>query len=83
MLKKIPGDIPVNVILLPMEGDPYAAAAFWGLAFFGETPDVWTAGGAGLIVLSTLAIARLRPRDPVATDAAEAVPATSANPSAR
>jgi hypothetical protein len=32
VLKKIPGDIPVNVILLPMEGDPYAAAAFWGLA---------------------------------------------------
>jgi polyhydroxyalkanoate synthesis regulator phasin len=31
-LKHVPGDIPMNVILLPMEGDPYAAAAFWGLA---------------------------------------------------
>lgn len=25
-------DIPVNVLLLPMEGDPFAAAAFWRLA---------------------------------------------------
>jgi polyhydroxyalkanoate synthesis regulator phasin len=31
-IKQIPGDIPINVILFPMEGDPYAAAAFWGLA---------------------------------------------------
>jgi drug/metabolite transporter (DMT)-like permease len=57
-------------------------AAFWGLAFFGEIPDAWTVGGAGLIVLSTLAIARLRPRDQVAADAVEAVPTPSPNPSA-
>ena len=31
-LDVLPRDIPVNVILLPMEGDPYAAAAFWRLA---------------------------------------------------
>jgi len=28
----VPRDIPVNVLLLPMEGDPFAAAAFWRLA---------------------------------------------------
>jgi hypothetical protein len=28
----LPGGIPVNTILLPMEGDAYAAAAFWRLA---------------------------------------------------
>jgi hypothetical protein len=28
----LPSDIPVNTILLPMEGDAYAAAAFWRLA---------------------------------------------------
>jgi hypothetical protein len=28
----LPRGIPVNVILLPIEGDPYAAAAFWRLA---------------------------------------------------
>jgi hypothetical protein len=32
VLKKVPGNIPMNVILLPLEGDPYAAAAFWGLS---------------------------------------------------
>ncbi|MBR9910988.1 MAG: VWA domain-containing protein [Gammaproteobacteria bacterium] len=31
-LDKLPGGIPVNVILAPMEGDPMAAAAFWQLA---------------------------------------------------
>lgn len=31
-LKQVPGDIPINVILFPIEGDPYAAAAYWGLA---------------------------------------------------
>ncbi len=30
--RKLPNQIPVNVILFPMEGDPYAAAAFWNLA---------------------------------------------------
>jgi hypothetical protein len=29
---RIPANIPVNVILLPMEGDPMAASAFWQLA---------------------------------------------------
>jgi len=31
-LDVLPRDIPVNVILLPIEGDPYAAAAYWRLA---------------------------------------------------
>lgn len=31
-IKKLPSGIPVNTILLPMEGDAYAAAAFWKLA---------------------------------------------------
>ena len=31
-LDQLPSGIPVNVILLPMEGDPMAAAAFWQLA---------------------------------------------------
>lgn len=31
-LDVLPRDIPVNVILLPLEGDPYAAAAYWRLA---------------------------------------------------
>ena len=29
---RIPPNIPINVILLPMEGDPLAAAAYWDLA---------------------------------------------------
>jgi len=29
---ELPGRIPVNVILYPMEGDPLAASAFWKLA---------------------------------------------------
>jgi hypothetical protein len=29
---RIPPNIPVNVILFPMEGDPLAAAAYWDLA---------------------------------------------------
>ncbi len=28
----LPAEIPVNTLLLPMEGDPYAAAAFWRIA---------------------------------------------------
>ena len=28
----LPAGIPVNTLLLPMEGDAYAAAAFWRLA---------------------------------------------------
>lgn len=31
-IRKMPKDLPVNVILFPMEGDPMAAAAFWSLA---------------------------------------------------
>lgn len=31
-LKILPPKIPINVILFPMEGDPFAAAAFWNLA---------------------------------------------------
>jgi hypothetical protein len=30
--RALPGGIPVNVILAPMEGDPQAASAFWRLA---------------------------------------------------
>jgi len=30
--KLIPREIPINTLLLPMEGDPYAAAAFWRIA---------------------------------------------------
>jgi hypothetical protein len=29
---KMPNNIPINVILFPMEGDPFAAGAFWNLA---------------------------------------------------
>lgn len=36
----LPGNIPVNVIMFPMEGDPMAAASFWNLA--------WTSGGSFL-----------------------------------
>jgi len=28
----LPNDIPINTLLLPLEGDPYAAGSFWGLA---------------------------------------------------
>lgn len=31
-LKQLPGGIPINTILLPMEGDPAAAFAYWALA---------------------------------------------------
>lgn len=31
-VNKLPADMPVNVIMFPMEGDPMAAAAFWNLA---------------------------------------------------
>ena len=29
---KLPNNIPINVIMFPMEGDPFAAGAFWNLA---------------------------------------------------
>lgn len=31
-VETLPGNIPVNTLLLPMEGDPAAAAAYWQLA---------------------------------------------------
>jgi hypothetical protein len=31
-LRELP-PIPVNVLLFPMDGDPFAAEAFWRLAF--------------------------------------------------
>ncbi len=31
-VKELPNDIPVNIVLLPLEGDPSAAAAYWQLA---------------------------------------------------
>lgn len=33
-LEELPRGIPVNVVLLPLEGDPSAAAAYWELAQF-------------------------------------------------
>jgi hypothetical protein len=31
-LRKLPGGVPVNVIMYPMEGDPLAASVYWRLA---------------------------------------------------
>lgn len=31
-LRRIPAQVPINVIMFPMEGDPMAAAAYWNLA---------------------------------------------------
>jgi hypothetical protein len=31
-IRAIPKQVPINVILFPMEGDPLASAAFWNLA---------------------------------------------------
>ncbi len=39
-------------------------AAMWGVAFFGEIPDVFTLVGAAIIVGSTVALARLRSEEP-------------------
>lgn len=33
-LNKLPIGIPVNIIMYPMEGDPFAASAYWRLAVF-------------------------------------------------
>ncbi len=33
-IEQLPNGIPVNIILLPLEGDPSAAAAYWQLAQF-------------------------------------------------
>lgn len=35
-VEELPEGIPVNVILMPLEGDPSAAAAFWQLAQFSQ-----------------------------------------------
>ncbi len=31
-IRRLPSRVPVNIILYPMEGDPFAASAFWKLA---------------------------------------------------
>ena len=31
-IKQLPSNVPINVILAPMEGDPMAASEFWQLA---------------------------------------------------
>ena len=31
-IRRLPAQIPINVIMFPMEGDPMAAAAYWNLA---------------------------------------------------
>jgi hypothetical protein len=44
-IRQLPSSIPVNIILYPMEGDPFAASAFWKLAkdtrgsFFSPSKD--------------------------------------------
>jgi hypothetical protein len=44
-IRQLPAPVPVNVILYPMEGDPFAASAFWKLAkdtrgsFFSPSKD--------------------------------------------
>ncbi len=35
-IRELPGGVPINVILYPMEGDPMAAAAYWNLAIATE-----------------------------------------------
>jgi len=35
-VEELPEGIPVNIILMPLEGDPSAAAAFWQLAQFSQ-----------------------------------------------
>jgi len=44
-IRRLPPGVPVNIILYPMEGDPFAASAFWKLAkdtrgsFFSPSKD--------------------------------------------
>ena len=44
-IRQLPAGVPVNIILYPMEGDPFAASAFWKLAadtrgsFFSPSKD--------------------------------------------
>jgi hypothetical protein len=35
-VEELPQGVPVNIILMPLEGDPSAAAAFWQLAQFSQ-----------------------------------------------
>lgn len=35
-IRQLPGRVPVNIILAPMEGDPMASAAFWQLAQYSK-----------------------------------------------
>ena len=35
-VEELPQGVPVNIILMPLEGDPSAAAAFWELAQFSQ-----------------------------------------------
>ncbi len=35
-IRELPGGVPINVILYPMEGDPMAASAYWKLAIATE-----------------------------------------------
>jgi len=35
-VEQLPEGIPVNIILMPLEGDPSAAAAYWQLAQFSQ-----------------------------------------------
>jgi len=32
-LEQLPGDVPINIVLFPMEGDPDASHSYWKLAF--------------------------------------------------
>ena len=44
-IRRLPSRAPINIILYPMEGDPFAAGAFWKLAkdtrgsFFSPSKD--------------------------------------------
>jgi hypothetical protein len=31
-VRQLPKQVPINLILFPMEGDPMASAAYWNLA---------------------------------------------------
>jgi hypothetical protein len=31
-IRRLPGNVPVNIVLFPMEGDPMAASEYWQLA---------------------------------------------------
>lgn len=43
-IEKLPNDIPVNTLLLPLEGDPAAAVHFWQLAILSRGSFVVPAG---------------------------------------